>query len=171
MRLILAVIHDLQSKGMEISREFSGKTYDSKEDFYNEHDRGRSPICRIEGNSRRDNNIMTLSACPMKDLLDSASKDGRLPAHFDTIVDKWKNIYKNKGAILHPFCIVHQVIRTTVGESIRVGGKKLQIVQIACRSSKNGTVAYAEEGLKKYNLSREEVAKQIDGHCCMYGVE
>ena len=171
VKLLLAVIHDLHHKGKELGKGFEGKTYGDLAEFYKDHDGGNSPLCQLEGKSERAGNLFLLKSCPMMDLLEASSEGGQLPAHFDMIVEKWKNLYKKQGAVLHPYCIVHQVIRTTVGEAIVAGGKKLRVVQIACRSTKSGVVACADEGLNRYNLSREDVAKRIAGHACMYAVE
>jgi len=169
--LLLAVINDLHNKGIELGKEFSGKEYGNIDEFYQDHDSGRSPLCELEGKSARYGKIFLLKSCPMMDLLEASSMNGKLPAHFEKIVDKWKGIYTRKGAVLHPYCIVHQVIRATIGDRIAVGKKKLNIVQIACRSTKSGVVAFAEEGLLRYNLSRDEVARDIEGHACMYGAQ
>ncbi len=167
-RLISAIIFDLQEKGREIAVEIDGKDYKSLDDFLKEHAAGRTSFARLEGKSTIEGEIVVLHNCPLLKLLGSLQgPDGKLPEHFRKVEEKYKDIYKNKGAILHPFCIVHQVIRSVIGEHTRVGGKSVAIYQIACRSV-SGKVVYANEGMSRIKFSKEEVDEKIDGQACMY---
>ncbi len=167
-RLISAIIFDLQEKGREIAVEIDGKDYKSLSDFLKEHALGNTSFVRLEGKSTIEGEIVVLHDCPLLKLLSSLQgPDGKLPAHFRKVEEKYKDIYKNKGAILHPFCIVHQVIRSVIGEHTRVGGKAVAVYQIACRSV-SGRVVYANEGMSRINFSKEEVDEKIDGQACMY---
>ncbi|MHB8173428.1 MAG: hypothetical protein ACYDFU_03055 [Nitrospirota bacterium] len=167
-RLISAIIFDLQEKGREIAVEIDGKDYKSLEDFLREHASGNTSFVRLEGRSTIEGEIVVLHACPLLKLLESLKgPDGKLPEYFRNVEEKYKDIYKNKGAILHPFCIVHQVIRSVIGEHTKVNGKAVAIYQIACRSV-SGKVVYANEGMSKIKLSKEDVDERIDGQACMY---
>ncbi len=167
-RLISAIIFDLQEKGREIAEEIDGKEYKSLEDFLREHASGNTSFARLEGKSTIEGEIVVLHKCPLIKLLSSLQgPDGKLPEHFREVEKKYKEIYKNKGAILHPFCIVHQVIRSVIGEHTTVGGKSVAIYQIACRSV-SGRVVYANEGMSRIKFSKEEVDERIDSQACMY---
>ena len=83
-------------------------------------------------------------------------------------MDKYLEIYKTKGAILHPFCIVHQVIRATVGEHMKIKGKHMKVYQVACRSMSSGKIVYATEGTGRTELDKGQIDKKIDGKACMY---
>lgn len=166
--LILAIIHDLQEKGKSIAEELGIKEYEGMERLFEEHDKGNDPFDKLEGKADRDGNVMILKNCPMSKLLNDMMVDGKLPQFYQRIVDKYKEIYKTKGAILHPFCIVHQVIRATVGEHIKVGGKKLKVYQIACRSMSSGKVVYATEGMNRVEMDKDEVDRKIESKACMY---
>jgi len=167
-RLILAIIHDLQEAGKNIASELDLKDYENIEKFLEEHDKGKSPLDTLEGQADRDGNILILKNCPMTKLLSDVMKDGRLPDFYQQIVDKYLDIYKTKGAILHPFCIVHQVIRSIVGEHIKVGGKPIKVYQIACRSMSSGKVVFATEGTSRVELDKDQIVKKIEGKACMY---
>jgi hypothetical protein len=168
-RLISAIIHDLQEKGSEIAGELKLKDYSSPGEFHAEHDRGGSPFCVLEGKADRKGDVYVLKGCPMAKLVESMKgEDGKLPKFYLKIGDKYKEIYKSKGAILHPFCIVHQVIRAMVGERIKVGGKPVKVYQVACRALKSGKTAYASEGMDRTGLGKDEVDAMIDGSACMY---
>jgi hypothetical protein len=167
-KLILAIIHDLQEKGREIAGELGEKEYESMEWLFEDHEKGKDPFDKLEGKAERDGNVMVLKSCPMSKLLGEVMVDGKLPEFYQRIVDKYKEIYKTKGAILHPFCIVHQVIRAMVGEHIKIGGKKLKVYQIACRSMTSGKIVYASEGMNRVSMSKVDIDKKIEGKACMY---
>jgi len=167
-KLILAIIHDLQQKAKEIADELGIEKLEEIGWLFTEFDEGKSPFNKLEGQTERDDNIVILKQCPMAKLLNEVSVDGKLPDFYQTIVEKYVQIYKNKGAILHPFCIVHQVIRAHVGEQIKVNGKSLHVYQVACRSMTSGKVVYANEGMNKVNMSKEEVDAKLEGKACMY---
>ncbi len=167
-RLMSAIIFDLQEKGREIAAEIGGENYKNLDDFLKEHASGNTSLVTLEGRSTIEGEIVVLHACPLLKLLGSLKgPDGKLPEYFRNVEEKYKEIYKNKGAILHPFCIVHQVIRSIIGEHTRVNGNTAAIYQIACRSV-SGKVVYANEGMSRINLSKEDVDQRIDGQACMY---
>lgn len=167
-RLVLAIIHDLQEMGKSIASELELKDYEGMEWFFEEHDKGDSPFDVLEGKADREGNVLVLKDCPMTRMLKSVMIDGKLPEFYQKIVDKYTEIYKSKGAILHPFCIVHQVIRATVGEHIKVGGKPVKVYQVACRSMTSGKVVYAKEGTDRVEMSKEDIDEKIEGKACMY---
>lgn len=167
-RLISAIIYDLQEMGKAIAAELEFKDYESIEKFFEDHEHGRSPFDDLEGQSEREGELIILKQCPMTKLLKEVSSGGQLPDFYSKIVEKYKEIHKSKGAILHPFCIVHQVIRATVGDHVKVQGKKMRVYQVACRSMTTGNVVFAEEGMMRVNMGEDEVKKKISGKACMY---
>jgi len=167
-KLLLAIIHDLQQKAKEIAGELGIEEVEELGWLFQEIDEGKSPFNKLEGSTERDGNVVVLKQCPMTRLLKEVSVDGKLPDFYQAIVEKYVQIYKNKGAILHPFCIVHQVIRAHVGEHIKVGGRMLSVYQVACRSMSSGKIVYANEGMSKVDMTKEEVDAKLDGNACMY---
>jgi len=167
-RLISAIIYDLQEMGKEIAGELGIRDYESFEAFINDHMAGKSPFDALEGKAECEENLFVLNHCPMTKLLESVMVDGKLPDFFQRIVDKYIEIHKGKGAILHPFCIVHQVIRATVGDHIKVKGKPLKVYQVACRSMSSGKVVFATEGTTRIELDQEAIKEKIEGKACMY---
>ena len=167
-RLISAIIYDLQEMGKAIAAELELKDYESIEKFFEEHDQDKSPFDVLEGQSEREGDLIVLNQCPMTKLLKEVSNGGQLPDFYSKIVEKYKEIHKSKGAILHPFCIVHQVIRATVGDHVKVQGKKMRVYQVACRSMTTGNVVFAEEGMMRVNMGEDEVKRKISGKACMY---
>jgi ASC-1-like (ASCH) protein len=167
-RLVIAIIHDLQEMGKQITAELELKDYEKLEWFLDEHDHGNSPFDSLEGKADREGSLFVLKDCPMTKLLNAVMVNGKLPEFYQKIVDKYLEIYKTKGAILHPFCIVHQVIRATVGEHIKINGKPLKVYQVACRSMSSGKIVYATEGTSRVEMEKPEIDKKIDKKACMY---
>jgi len=167
-RLVIAIIHDLQEMGKQIAAELELKDYEGMELFFEEHDKGKSPFDALEGKADREGNLLVLKECPMTKMLSAVMVDGKLPLFYQKIVDKYLEIYKTKGAILHPFCIVHQVIRATVGEHIKVKGKPVKVYQVACRSMTSGKIVYATEGTSRVEMEKKDIDKKIDKKACMY---
>ncbi len=166
-----AILHDLQAMANLIIKEMDLKSYKSTQEFIDAHDRGGSPLEALEGSSLRDGNVFVLKKCPMGKLVESLKEDGKLPKYYLEVVQKYVALYKSKGAIIHPFCIVHQVIREQVGESIKVNGGRMLVYQVACRSLASGKVVYATEGTSRVSMTQEEIDKKIDGNACMYHVK
>lgn len=171
-RMFGAILYDLQEMGMRLAKELNLKDYASFEDFLKEHEKGKSALAALEGLSDVEGNVFILKNCPMGRLLNALKgPDGKLPKYYLEVVDKYKALFKSKGAIIHPFCIVHQVIRAQIGENIKAGGKAMLVYQISCRSLTSGKIVYAEEGTNRAGLSREEIDRKIDGKACMYLVK
>ncbi len=167
-RLISAIIYDLQEMGKAIAAELDIKDYESFEAFLQEHVSGKSPLDALEGKADNEEELFVLNQCPMTKMLESVMVDGKLPDFYQKIVDKYIEIHKTKGAILHPFCIVHQIIRATVGEHMKVKGKPMKVYQVACRSMSSGKVVFATEGMSRTEMDQEAVKKKIEGKACMY---
>lgn len=167
-RLISAIIYDLQEMGKAIAAELNIKDYESFEMFLLDHESGMSPFNALEGKADCEDNLFVLNHCPMAKMLESVMVDGKLPDFYQRIVDKYTEIHKGKGAILHPFCIVHQVIRATVCDHIKVKGKPLKVYQVACRSMSSGKVVFAMEGTTRTEMDQDAIRMKIGGKACMY---
>ena len=171
-RLMSAIIYDLIEMGENIALELDIKDYGTVTDFEADHAAGKSPFAVLEGNSDRKDCVHVLRGCPMAKLVESLKgEDGKLPKFYLKIGDKYKEMHKTKGAILHPFCIVHQVIRALIGEKTKIAGKPAKVYQVACRALKTGKIVYATEGTTRIGVDKEEVDGMIDGHACMYLVK
>ncbi len=171
-RLMSAIIYDLVEMGEKIASELKIGKYETLEEFLAQQDSGRSPFDILEGKADRKSNVYVLPRCPMAKLVESLrDEDGNLPDFYIKICKKYKEMHKTKGAILHPFCIVHQVIRAHIGEKTKVRGNPVKVCQVACRSLSSGEVAYASEGMDRIGLDKEDVDRMIHGNACMYLVK
>ncbi len=144
--LIEDLLKTLEDKGSEL-----GKKIDT--------------LAELEGESTRQGDLWILHTCPMTQAVDEikARHGGQFPAHFKDVMEAFKAKYPGRGAILHPLCILHQVVRTTYGAA---QGKYFE--EIACRSIDTGEIAVAQDGLVMSGLSEEEAKAMVEGAACLY---
>ncbi len=170
-KMISAILFDLMEIGKDIAEEIKIRDYENFEIFLDEHRKGESPFHILEGESHIDGSLAQLKKCPMLSLLNAFKENGRLPVHFYEVTDKYKYYYQKKEGVLHPFCIVHQTIRSQIGDHFRIGDKKVQILQIACINSSGDRIVYSTEGTSRCGLSQEEIDKKITGNACLYMIK
>lgn len=121
----------------------------------------------LEGRSRQEGNLSILEACPMSSAIAEIEKrnGGELPRHFGRVVDAFKKKHPGRGAILHPLCIIHQVVRTRFGME---HGQYFE--EVACRSAGSGEIVFAKDGLVMSELIEEEARRLIANAACLYYV-
>ncbi|MGC2425196.1 MAG: hypothetical protein WA666_12695 [Nitrospirota bacterium] len=170
-KMLSAILFDLTEIGKQIANELEIKDYESLEHFLQDHKNGTTPLHLLEGGSHIDGEIAQLQNCPMSSLLKVFEADGKLPEHFHEVTEKYKYYYKKKEGVLHPFCIVHQTIRSQIAEQIRINGKRTQILQIACISSSGDRIVYSSEGASRCGMNKEEIDKKVSGNACLYMIK
>lgn len=150
--------------------------YASLEEFVNAIADGTNPITRIEGKAVYvGENVFGLPACPfaasIKNYTDMFSKlpDGYAELTEDSnkpnnIAEKLKVAH---GACVSPFCSVHQPMRSAFGEKIKIGGKKVTIYMLGCKSG-GGKKAIADKWIADTGISKETVEKVLDSNMCCY---
>lgn len=118
----------------------------------------------LEGESVEEGNFRILKQCPMTGVIEKLKSlnGGSLPSHFGDVVRTFKEKYPNRGAVLHPLCIIHQVIRTTFGME---HGQYYE--EVACRSG-NGETIVSQDGLVMSGLSEKEAKNKVAGAACLY---
>ena len=170
-KMISAILFDLMEMGKDIAQEIKMRDYENMDVFMDEHKRGNSPLHLLEGESHMDGKLAQLKKCPMLSLLNSFKEDGKLPEHFCDVTDKYKYYYKKKEGVLHPFCIVHQTIRSQIGDHFKIGDKKVQILQIACINASSDKIVYSTEGTSRCGLNQEEIDRKVKGNACLYMIK
>lgn len=136
-----------------------------------------NPITRVEGMSVRDGYVFCLPACPFAPSIDTyTSVFQKLPSEYPKIVDEFNKPGKatsqlkvGHGAGVSPFCAIHQPLRSAIARRIKVGGKRVQIVQLGCKSS-NGKKGIASAMLEDFGIERERIEGYLDENMCVYGV-
>ncbi len=135
-----------------------------------------NPITRIEGKATHSGDmIFGLEKCPFetsiknyKDVFkDMPEGYADFTAEFNKsspITDKYR---VGEGAGVSPFCSVHQPLRSALAEKIRIGGKKLSITQLGCKSAA-GFMGLAEKWLKENDVDHGVVNNILENNMCCY---
>lgn len=121
----------------------------------------------LEGDVIHEGDLRILPECPMAPLLSGIkeSNSGELPASFKSVTESYKKSNPNSAGILHPLCIVHQLIRKTYGMS-----NDEFFEQVSCRSTSSGEIVTSEAGLVMSGLSENEAKDMVKDKACMYFV-
>jgi len=138
-----------------------------------------NPITVIEGKATHAGNfIFGLKNCPFGPSIRNYTKVfEKLPdgfADFTTEFNKPSNITDQfkvgEGAGVSPFCSVHQPMRSAIAEKIKIGGKKIRVIQLGCKSG-GGKKGFAEKWLAETGVARDVVDKILDNHMCCYALK
>jgi len=135
-----------------------------------------NPITVIEGKATHAGNfVFGLKLCPFGPSIKNYNKIfEKLPdgfADFTAEFNKPSNITSQyrvgEGAGVSPFCSVHQPMRSAIAEKIKIGGKKIKVVQLGCKSG-GGKKGFADKWLAESGVSKEVVDKILENHMCCY---
>ncbi len=138
-----------------------------------------SPITLIEGRAEHQgSHVFGLRVCPFAASIRSYSAVfEKLPdgfADFTAEFNRPSHVTDQDrvgaGAGVSPFCSVHQPMRSAFAEKIRIGGKKLRIYQLGCKSA-GGKKGLADRWIAEAGVAREVVERILDGHVCCYAVK
>jgi hypothetical protein len=61
-------------------------------------------------------------------------------------------------------------MRSAFAERIKIGGKKIQIFQLGCKSG-SGKKGFADKWLQAAGVQKEVVDKILDNHMCCYSLK
>jgi hypothetical protein len=138
-----------------------------------------NPITIIEGKAtHQGSHVFGLKLCPFGPSISSyTAVFEKLPegfADFTAEFNRQSNTtdqYRvGEGAGVSPFCSVHQPMRSAFAEKITIGGKKIRIFQLGCKSG-GGKKGLADKWIQQANVPREVVERVLDGHMCCYAVK
>jgi hypothetical protein len=138
-----------------------------------------NPITMIEGKSaHQGNHVFGLQHCPFGPSIKNYNQVfEKLPdgfSDFTSEFNKPSNVtdqYRvGEGAGVSPFCSVHQPMRSAFADKIRIGGKKIQIYQLGCKSG-SGKKGFADKWIGAAGVSRDIVDKTLDNHMCCYSIK
>lgn len=137
-----------------------------------------NPITMIEGKATHaGNHVFGLKLCPFGPSIKNYTKVfEKLPegfADFTAEFNKPSNVTDQfrvgEGAGVSPFCSVHQPMRSAFAEKITIGGKKIQVIQLGCKSG-SGKKGFAEKWIKESGVAHDVIDKILDNHMCCYSV-
>jgi hypothetical protein len=138
-----------------------------------------NPITMIEGKATHEgSHVFGLRLCPFGPSIKSyTAVFEKLPDGFADFTAEFNrqsattDQYRvGEGAGVSPFCSVHQPMRSAFAERIRIGGKRIQIFQLGCKSG-GGKKGLAEKWIAAAGVPREVVERVLDGHMCCYSVK
>jgi hypothetical protein len=138
-----------------------------------------NPITMVEGKATHAGNfVFGLKNCPFGPSIKNYTKVfEKLPegfADFTAEFNKPSNVtdqYRvGEGAGVSPFCSVHQPMRSAIADKITIGGKKVRVVQLGCKSG-SGKKGFAEKWLADSGVPKDVVDKILDNHMCCYSLQ
>ena len=153
--------------------------YPTFDDYLAAIENATNPITIIEGKATHaGDHVFGLKFCPFGPSIKNYTKVfEKLPegfADFTVEFNKPSNItdqYRvGEGAGVSPFCAVHQPMRSAIAEKIKIGGKKIRVIQLGCKSGA-GKKGFAEKWLAESGVSRDVVDKILDNNMCCYSMQ
>ncbi len=153
--------------------------YPTFDDYLAAIENATNPITIIEGKATHaGDQVFGLKLCPFGPSIKNYTKVfEKLPegfADFTAEFNKPSNItdqYRvGEGAGVSPFCAVHQPMRSAIAEKITIGGKKIRVIQLGCKSGA-GKKGFAEKWLAESGVSRDVVDKILDTNMCCYSMQ
>ncbi len=150
--------------------------YDTFEDYLAAIENASNPIAMVEGKSTHAGEfVFGLKACPFgPSIKNYTAAFEKLPDGYADFTDEFNkpsrvtDMYRvGEGAGVSPFCAVHQPMRSAVAEKISIGGKKIKIYQLGCKSG-SGYKGLADKWIAETGVPKEVVDKVLDNHMCCY---
>lgn len=144
--------------------------FHSINEFFEEYDRGLSPLIKLEGEGVRYGEVIILKDCPMVPVFKIFKNGEGFPEYWERVPEQYMTNFKNE-AILHPLCIIHQKFRDELASRIKKGNSMVHSVAVACRSTTSGKIVYSEFGLQMAGMEKEAINIIIDGRACAFVVK
>ena len=150
--------------------------YATFDDYLAAIENATNPIAMIEGKSSHEGEfVFGLEKCPFgPSIKNYTSVFEKLPdgyADFTAEFNKPSRItdmYRvGEGAGVSPFCSVHQPMRSAVADKVTIGGKKIKMYQLGCKSGA-GKKGFADKWLGETGVNKDVVDKVLDNHMCCY---
>lgn len=85
----------------------------------------------------------------------------------ESFIKEYIKVFKNEG-VIHPFCIVHQIIREELLARISKGPLFTHPVLIGTRNLLTGSLAVSKNNLSFINIPEEDFKKILNGYACAF---
>ncbi len=164
---------------IKTAEKISERDYPTFESYLAAIENASNPITVVEGKSTHQGSyVFGLKLCPFApSIRNYTAVFEKLPDGFadftaefnrpSPVTDQYR---VGEGAGVSPFCSVHQPMRSAFAEKITIGGKKVQIFQLGCKSA-GGKKGFAEKWIKQAVVAHEIVDKVLDNHMCCYSLK
>ncbi len=103
--------------------------------------------------------LLISTACPFVNFFNTITEEAFL--------NEYIKVFKNEG-VIHPFCIVHQVIREELLARISKGPLFTHPVLIGTRNMLTGSLSVSKNNLSFINISEEDFKKILNGYACAF---
>jgi len=153
--------------------------YPTFEDYLAAIESATNPITMVEGKATHAGGfVFGLRFCPFGPSIKNYTQVfEKLPdgfADFTAEFNKASNVtdqYRvGEGAGVSPFCSVHQPMRSAIAEKITIGGKKILVYQLGCKSG-GGKKGFADKWIAAAGVDRAIVDAILDNHMCCYSLK
>jgi len=164
--------------GTSSAKQFKQQDYPNWEAFIKALESKECPVAQFEGTARHyGDGVFGLPACPFASSIKTyTSVTGGLPQDYKSVTKELNkdstitsNLRIGNGAAVSPFCGVHQSIRSALGSQLTIGGKKVTVYQLGCKSG-SGVKGIAEGYCKTAMVAASKVEEVLDDNMCCYKV-
>jgi hypothetical protein len=168
----------LMRDSMALAEHFPEQEYASLEDMVAAIEDASNPITKVEGRAKHlGDGLFGLPDCPFAKSIGAFKKiHGKLPDSFAKVPQDFnkpspttKKLKVGHGAGVSPFCAIHQPLRSSLATRVRIGGEKVAVYQLGCKSG-GGKKAIAEDLVAQTKFDTATVDKVLDDHMCCYAV-
>lgn len=169
---------NLMRMALTTAKRIPEQAYETEEDFLAAAEAATTPLAPVEGPAKHyHDGIFGLPACPFgKSIKNYMALVGALPATYKEVTDEYNKpgrvadkLHVGNGAGVSPFCAVHQPLRSAIGDRMTIGGKKVAIYQLGCKTG-GGFKGYADRWLEETGVDKEVVSDILDENMCCYCV-
>ncbi len=163
---------------IKTAEKIAAVDYPTFEAFLAAIEAASNPITMVEGKAtHQGRHVFGLKLCPFgPSIKNYTTVFEKLPegfADFTAEFNKQSNVtdqYRvGEGAGVSPFCSVHQPMRSAIAEKITIGGKKIHVYQLGCKSA-GGKKGFADKWIEASGVPRQVVDRVLDNHMCCYSV-
>lgn len=150
--------------------------YASFEEFLAAIEDSTNPITQVEGKAEhRGEMLFGLPRCPFEGSINNYKEVFKdLPEGYSDFTEEFNKsssvtdkYHVGEGAGVSPFCSVHQPLRSALANRIKIGGKKVSVSQLGCKSG-SGFKGFAEKWIKENNVDKAKVDEILNDNMCCY---
>ncbi len=153
--------------------------YSTLEEYIAAIEDSSNPITRIEGTSTHCGDmVFGLEKCPFECSINNYKEVFKdMPEGYASFTAEFNksspitNKYRvGEGAGVSPFCSVHQPLRSAIADKIKIGGKRISISQLGCKSAA-GVKGIAQKWLDESGIHLDKVYEILENNMCCYHVK
>lgn len=150
------------------SRGLPERSYADLDELIASFEAQDNPVSRLEGPAvYLGDGIVALRRCPFTGSFVPLDGEGALPEYAPSMSGQLAQRFADPEAAVGPFCHVHQALRWACSQAMNVGGRRLEVYQLGCRSA-SGKVALASARIAELGIDEGRVREALVDHACCY---